>query len=120
MSEEEFKKLMLITERVKVSHRDIQIEKILRDNDEYKTPDERFIDEVKDHLSTCINRNEYKDWFIIDISEVPTCNCKVHIEEEFSLLSFLHTIYSLYRKEEEFNIYNILTNDVITKITIKQ
>ena len=120
MNEEQFKKLMLIADRVKTTHRDIQIEKILRDDSEYKNSNERFIDEVKDHLSTCINRLEYKDWFLIDISEVPTCNCKVHIEEEFSLLSFLHTLYLLYRREEDFNIYDILVNETITKITIKQ
>ena len=107
------------TERVKSYHREIQIEKILKDT-EYKTDNERFSDEIKDHLSTCINRLDYSEWFKFDINDIPTCNCKVHIEEEFSLLSFLHTLYLLYRREEDFNIYDILVDETITKITIKQ
>ena len=116
MNWEDIKKTV---ERVKSYHREIQIEKILKDT-EYKTDNERFIDEIKDHLSTCINRLDYSEWFKFDIRDIPTCNCKVHIEEEYSLISFLHTLYSLYRTYDNFNIKDILQDNIITKITIKE
>jgi hypothetical protein len=109
-----------IIERTKATHRDILIENILKEEEvENKTSNEKFIDELKDHLSTCINKSDYYEWFIIDIQNTPHCNCKVHIEEEFALISFLHTLYSLYRTYDDFRIEYIVAPDVITKITIK-
>ena len=53
-----YAKLDQIIKRTKAYDREIKIEKILGD-DEVKTLNQKFINEVRDHLSTCINRSEF-------------------------------------------------------------
>lgn len=115
----DIKHLKEIIERTKAYDREIKIEKILGD-DEVKTLNQKFIGEIRDHLSTCINRNEFinSSYFITtaDMDDIPTCNCHTHIETEESFKSFLKVTYSMYRGKEDFNIYTILNEKIINEI----
>jgi hypothetical protein len=112
-------KLDEIIKRTKAYDREIKIEKILGD-DEVKTPNQKFIDEIRDHLSTCINRSEFISisYFItpVDMVHIPTCNCHTHIENEEAFKAFLKVLYSMYREKEEFNVYTILNEDIVEQI----
>ncbi len=114
-------KLKEIIERTKAYDREIKIEKILGD-DEVKTLNQKFIIEIRDHLSTCINRGNFinSNYFIStrDMADIQTCNCHTHLEDEKAFEEFLKVLYSMYRGAEGFDIYSILNSELITKITI--
>lgn len=95
-------------------NRDIQIENLLSNN-EYKTRNQKFIEECRDHLSTCINKNVFYEWFVDDscLKDIPTCNCKVHIESDEDFGQFLKVLYSLYRTYSDFNIDEIIKENII-------
>ena len=116
-------KLDEIIKRTKAYDREIKIEKILGD-DEVKTLNQKFIDEIRDHLSTCINRSEFisSSYFITpaDMDNIQTCNCHTHMEDEKGFEGFLKVLHSMYREKEGFNIYTILNEKLITKITIEK
>ena len=116
------KKLDEIIKRTKAYDREIKIEKILGD-DEVKTPNQKFIDEIRHHLSTCINRSEFisSSYFITtsDLVDIQTCNCHTHIETEEAFKAFLKVLYSMYRKNEDFNIYTILNEKIIGELNEK-
>lgn len=115
-------RLREIIEKTKQTHRDIQIESILRDSEgERLNSNERFIRELKDHLSTCINKNDF-EWILINpniINDILGCNCKKHIEDDAGMIKFLTTLYSMYRLEEDFDVNYILTDIIIADITKK-
>lgn len=118
-----YAKLDQIIKRTKAYDREIKIEKILGD-DEVKTLNQKFIGEVRDHLSTCINRSEFisNSYFITpaDMVDIQTCNCHTHMEDEKGFEEFLKVLLSMYRGKEGFNIYSILNEDLITKMTIEK
>ena len=116
------KKLDEIIKRTKAYDREIKIEKILGD-DEVKTPNQKFIDEIRDHLSTCINRSEFisSSYFITttDMDNIQTCNCHTHMEDEKGFKEFLKVLYFMYRKNQDFNIYTILNEKIIGELNKK-
>lgn len=113
------KNLKEIIERTKAYGREIKIEKIFSD-DEVKTPNQKFIDEIRDHFSTCINRNDFinRSYFInpSDMANIPTCNCHTHLESKEAFKEFLKVTYSMYREKEDFNIYLILNEKIINEL----
>ena len=116
-------KLMTIITNVKKTHRDILIEKILNE-DQLKTENEKFIEEVRDHLSTCINRSEFindkyfinKDLFIIE----KECNCHTHYESGDNFDKNIQTIYLTYKDKGDFMIEDILTEEYLSLIVKKR
>jgi hypothetical protein len=113
------KKLDEIIKRTRAYDREIKIEKILGD-DEVKTPNQKFIMEIRDHLSTCINRSEFisSSYFNItsDMADIQTCNCHTHIETEKAFEEFLKVLYSMYKGSEGFNVNSILNKKVVERI----
>lgn len=113
------KKLDEIIKRTKSYDREIKIEKILGD-DEVKTPNQKFIMEIRDHLSTCINRTDFinSSYFTTtdDLVDIQTCNCHTHIETKEAFKAFLKVLHSMYREKEDFNIYSILNEELVEEI----
>lgn len=108
-------KLKELIDNTIVINRDIQIDNVLNPTTEYKTSNQKFIEEVRDHLSTCINRNVFIEWFLNenDLKDIPTCNCKTHIESDEDFKEFLKVLYSLYRTYDDFNIDEIIGQNII-------
>ena len=102
-----------IIAKTKQTHRDIQLEHVFDPDYIYKDINQQFIDEIRDHLSTCINRDKFTNvnWFKHpeQFTNVNLCNCYTHIETSDGLREFLYVIYSMYRKATGFNVDDILT-----------
>lgn len=111
----DIKKLLEQARQNEETQRDISIDNILSSEvSEYKTSSEKFIDEVRDHLSTCINRNIFidgkyfidKEKFIIEQG----CNCKTHIETEQDFIQFIRTLASMYKRTyDDFEVGYIIS-----------
>lgn len=103
------------------TYRDIQLEKILGgDDEEIKTSNQNFIDEIRDYFTTIISRHKFiTDEYFIDISQfdnLGTCNCKVRNDGEEEFVEFMRVLYSSYRHYEDFKLSSILTEQFMSKV----
>ena len=99
-----------------LSHnRDIKINNVLS-NEVKLSIQEKFNQEVKDILSTIVNKKDYYHWFTFDIN-IENCNCKPKIMTHQEMYNELKVLYSLYRESEEFNIYNSVKLFIINEIS---
>lgn len=113
------KQLLEIISNTNQRHRDYQIESILSDK-EVSSNNQLFINEVKDHLSTCINRNEFvNDYYFInpDLFVVEKlCDCKVHIENKEDFDKNIQLLYLSYRESEDFTPETLLNASFLEKL----
>lgn len=104
---------------IEQTQRDITLDQILDGNLDYdsKTVHDKFIDEVRDHLSTCINKSDFLDdkiWtnsylFIIE----KNCNCNVHIESVEDFKAFMRVLVSLYKQYDDFHPELIIKSEYL-------
>ena len=112
-----FKKMIEIIKNTETRHRDYVIERILNSEEKQLTTNEKFISEVRDHLSTLINRSEFinksrfrePEQFIVE----KTCDCKVELQSSEDFDKNIQTIYLMYRQDTNFNPLYILNEDYI-------
>ena len=116
----DFKQLIEQIRRNDATYRDVKLEKILDPDYKVKSNNQSFIDEVRDHFSTIINRHQFItiDWFINldDFNDLGSCNCKVHYEEEDDFLNFLKVLHSMYRSYEDFKPEVIINKHILDKL----
>lgn len=116
----DYKRLIEQIRKNEARHRDVKLEKILDPDYKVKSNNQSFIDEVRDHLSTIINRNHFitTDWFINpdDFNDLGSCNCKVHYEEDEDFLNFLKVLYSMYRSYDDFQPEAIINKHMLDKL----
>lgn len=113
------KQLQEIIKNTKIRHRDYQLESVLGNN-EVGTKNQQFINEVRDHLSTCINRSEFvnnyyflnPDLFIVE----KLCDCKVHIENAEDFDKNIQILYLSYKDSDDFTPETILNNVFLEKL----
>ena len=116
---ERIKGLVDIIKSTKIRGRDIVIERILNGDTEL-TSNEKFIGEIRDHLSTCINREEFrsdyffinKDLFIIE----EACNCRTHFEILSDFDKNIEIIYLTYKDKEDFRVEDIIAEKYLQTI----
>jgi hypothetical protein len=111
----DFKRLKEIIRSTKSYHREIQIEKVIGTTEGTKTGAEGFIEDIKHHLSTCINRETFRRYFKIDLEEIGNCNCHQHIEKEADFFQTLRLLYSQY-KNDEWNIENYIKDEYMEMV----
>lgn len=104
----DIKRLKEIIANTKAWDREIKIEKVLNPNSSTLGANDAFIEDVKHHLSTCINKEVFRKWFIQDLGEIATCNCQQHIEKESAFHEFLATTLSMYKDKEDFTPETII------------
>lgn len=113
-----FSKLIEVMRSIESRHRDYVIERLLNDiDDKPLSINDRFVKEVKEHISTVINRNDFinetrfikPEEFIIE----KTCDCKVIIQSSEEFDKNIQTLYFMYRLEPDFNVSGILNDNYI-------
>jgi hypothetical protein len=116
---ERIKGLVDIIKSTEIRGRDVVIERILNGDPEL-TSNEKFIGEIRDHLSTCINREEFrsdyffinKDLFIIE----EACNCRTHFETVSDFDKNIEIIYLTYKDKEDFRVEDIIAEKYLQTI----
>lgn len=119
MNNYEYNRIVDIIKSTKIRGRDIVIERILNGDPEL-TSNEKFIGEIRDHLSTCINREEFrsdyffinKDFFIIE----EACNCRTHFETLSDFDKNIEIIYLTYKDKEDFRVEDIIAEKYLPTI----
>lgn len=100
--------------------RDKKIDEITNPNEPISKT-ELFINEIRDHLSTVINRDLFtnKSYFndptIFHIEK--TCDCKTIYETETSFVKNIQVLYLIYK--DDINMLPIFTNEFIIKLKKK-
>jgi len=102
--------------------RDIKVDKLLNTESVEVSKNDQFIQDVRDHLSTCINRNEFttSEYFLEPdkFKMNKPCECKVHIETKNMFMEFINTTYSMYRQYDEFDAEYILNSNLHHKLSV--
>jgi hypothetical protein len=117
----DIKKLIDKAQEIESLSRDIKIEKILGD-EVSKSTNDKFIDEVRDHLSTLINRNHFcnklyfKNPIHFYIEKI--CDCKTHYEDDKSFQMEIFKLWTLYKNEPDFTYKDILGDYVMKEMNI--
>lgn len=119
MASYKWKQLKEIIANTKNRHRDFLLEDILKKEEEVSI-NQQFINEVRDHLSTCVNKKDfYSDEYFVDIKTFiieNDCGCKTHYESEKDFWKNMSIIYLLYEGKNDFMAENYLQKSFIEKL----
>lgn len=122
MASYKWKQLKEIIANTQQRHRDYLLDEVFNE-EEPKSKNQLFIDEVRDHLSTCINRNEFVSKVYFVEPELfyleKACDCKVHIEKKEDFDKTMKVLYLSYVKDEDFTPETILSKEFIEKLNTK-
>jgi len=103
-----------IIARVHARNRDIKLEELFSKESKVVRPaNEKFIEEIIEHLSTCSNHMDIlkNPYFLIQL-EVPDYKDQ-HEESTHNFISFLRMLYSEYKHQDGFTPETILNEILI-------
>ena len=103
-----------IIARVHARNRDIKLEELFSEESRVVRPaNERFIEEVVEHLSTCSNYNDIlKNPYFKQPLDIPPYS-KTHEETTGNFIYFLRLLYSQYKVQDGFQPELILNQILI-------
>ena len=114
---EDIERLLDKIAHLEAVQRDIQIDKILSDDVDNRTTNDKFIEELRDNLSTVINRNtyitklyfKYPEQFMLE----KNCDCKTHYENKEKFMDEVFKLWSLYKSYNDFTFDSIVSDKLI-------